>query len=475
VHSVRLRAAVVLYVLVFVCGAAFALAWTESPRQGLPAALDAGPTAILVPADTVDSGMLVTPAVVVRNFGTDTLGAAFPVTVVVGAGYRESAFVMLGPGTTDTVLFPAWTAMPVGVLPVTCFTALVGDENPANDTIRDSVRVVGPPVHDVGAVAIVAPVGTIRTGDTVVPRARIANFGNMNERYFDARFRIGSGYSRAASVVQLLLPDSTVELTFEPWVATSGYWAVSCSAMLAGDADRANDRFDTLVRAYQQPALYVEADQSGRLDVGEGRTFQFHALLDGDTGGVVEVVQPVAPTGWSLELRDSTGTSPLTDSDGDGTPDLGYVAPGARRRFSLDVQTPSGLVGDTASFTERTFVLAGRLGGDSAVADTALLKLTLVPGFSVHNFPNPFSIRTSFVIGLPGDGRVSLTVYTRAGERVCRVMEPEVMSAGVHLVRWEGENDHGQGVGPGVYEYLLDYEHDGRTDRIRKKLVVTRE
>jgi hypothetical protein len=30
-------------------------------------------------------------------------------------------------------------------------------------------------------------------------------------------------------------------------------------------------------------------------------------------------------------------------------------------------------------------------------------------------------------------------------------------------------------VGPGVYEYLLDYEHDGRTDRIRKKLVVTRE
>jgi hypothetical protein len=28
---------------------------------------------------------------------------------------------------------------------------------------------------------------------------------------------------------------------------------------------------------------------------------------------------------------------------------------------------------------------------------------------------------------------------------------------------------------PGTYEYVLDFVHQGKTDRIRKRLVVTRE
>ena len=98
-----------------------------------------------------------------------------------------------------------------------------------------------------------------------------------------------------------------------------------------------------------------------------------------------------------------------------------------------------------------------------------------MPAFSVHNFPNPFSDHTAFVVGLPEDGKASLTVYTRAGERVCRVIENAAMPAGVHLVRWDGVNDNGRGIAPGTYEYLLDYVHAGKTDRIRKKLVLTRQ
>jgi hypothetical protein len=420
-----------------------------------------------------ESGSVYLPSAIVRNFGQ--VSAAFPVTMIVGMGYAQTAQETLAPGLADTVVFPPWTAEPIGSLAVTCFTALVGDENPANDTIRDSVRVVGPPMHDVGAVAIVVPTGTAHTGDTVIPRARVRNFGNTAERFFDVRFRIGTSYSRTATMVQTLLPDSTVDLTFEPWVAASGYWVVSCSTMLTSDANRFNDKVTSSVRAAQQAALHIEPDQSDRLEVGEGKTFQFHALIEGDTGGVVEVARPFVPAGWSLRLCDSSGTNELTDTDVDGVPDLGYVAPGVRRWFSLEVMTPSGLVGDTASLTQRTFVVAGHMGNDSMVADTALLNLTLVPGFSVHNFPNPLSLRTAFVIGLPGDGKVSLTIYTRAGERVCRVLEQEARSAGVHVVRWEAVNDNGFGVGPGTYEYVLDYVHQGKTDRIRKRLVVTRE
>ena len=31
------------------------------------------------------------------------------------------------------------------------------------------------------------------------------------------------------------------------------------------------------------------------------------------------------------------------------------------------------------------------------------------------------------------------------------------------------------GIAPGTYEYLLDYVHADKTDRIRKKLVLTRQ
>jgi hypothetical protein len=109
------------------------------------------------------------------------------------------------------------------------------------------------------------------------------------------------------------------------------------------------------------------------------------------------------------------------------------------------------------------------------VADTALLNLTLVSSLSVHNFPNPFNGHTTFVVGLPGDGRASLTVYTRAGERVCRVLESADVPAGLHFVGWDGVNDNGRAIAPGTYEYLLDYVHAGKVDRIRKRLVLTRE
>ena len=117
--------------------------------------------------------------------------------------------------------------------------------------------------------------------------------------------------------------------------------------------------------------------------------------------------------------------------------------------------------------------MAGHVGDRTDIADTAVLSLTLLPAFSVHNFPNPFSDHTTFVIGLPVDGKASLTVYTRAGERVCRVLDNADVPAGVQVVPWDGVNDKGRSIAPGTYEYLLDYVHAGKTERIRKKLVVS--
>jgi len=185
------------------------------------------------------------------------------------------------------------------------------------------------------------------------------------------------------------------------------------------------------------------------------------------------VVQPSAPMGWSVSLGDSAGAHDLTDTDGDGMPNIGYVVPGEASWFSLDVTAPSGTQGDTTSLGYVPFFVAGYVGGRPDIADTAVLSLTLVPELSVHNFPNPLSDHTTFVVGLPEIGKASLTIYTRAGERVCRVLANADLAAGVHVVQWDAANDNGRAVAPGVYEYLLDYVHQGKTDRIHKRLVLT--
>jgi hypothetical protein len=434
--------------------------------------LDVGPVSIQSPPGTADSGSTYVPRAVIRNFGLTS--GIIPITMRIGLDYAWTMNETLVSVPLDTVVFPAWTAEPVGSVAVACFTSLLGDEDPANDTIQDSIQVLGSPRHDVGAIAIVSPPGSVRAGDTVIPRARIRNFGNRQERYFDVRFRIGTGYSQKVNVADVLPADSTVELTFPPWLAETGNWTASCSTMLASDVDSANDKASSSVRVFEQ-TLAIEPDQSDRLEAGKSKTYQFHALIRGEVGGIVEVARPSAPPGWSARLCDATGANDLTDTDEDGIPDLGYVAPGESGWFSLDVTAPSGTQGDTASLGQEAFLVAGHVGDRPDIADTAMLTLTLVPELSIHNYPNPFTDHTTFVIGLPEDGKASLTVYTRDGARVCRVLANADLPAGVHVVPWNGVNDHGRTIAPGTYEYLLDYVHSGKTARIRKRLVLTRQ
>jgi hypothetical protein len=433
---------------------------------------DVGAVAILSPPGNGESGRVYLPRAVVRNSGSTP--EVFPVTMHIGAGYSRTVQETLASGLSDTVTFPPWTAGPVGTVAVICFTSLFGDEDPANDSISDSIRVVPAHWYDVGAVAIVSPSGVVRAGDTIMPRARVRNFGNVAERFFDTRFSIGASYSHTVNVAEALLPDSTAELAFPPWVADSGNWTVSCSTMLANDMDSANDKVSSSVQVFAQ-SLGIDPDQADRLEAGKTKTYRFYALIQGDTGAVVEVAWPSPPPGWCAKLCDATGANDLTDTDGDGIPDLGYVAPGKSGWFSLDVTAPSTLAGETTSIKQATFLVAGYAGDYPLAADTALLILTLLPAFSVHNYPNPFSDRTAFVIGLPEDGKASLTVYTRAGERVCRILENADLPAGVHVLPWAGVNDNGRSIAPGTYEYLLDYVHTGKTERIRKKLVLTRQ
>jgi hypothetical protein len=208
---------------------------TGSIYVDYPERHDVGATAILAPVGTIDSGTVVTPRALVYNFGTRT--ETFPVTFTV-AGYNQTVNATLAMGETDTLSFPNWTAQPIGVHDEYCFTSLPGDENRSNDTALAEVTVFYPPRHDVGATAILAPVGTIDSGTVVTPRAVVYNFGTRTET-FPVTFTV-AGYSQTVNAT--LTMGETDTLSFTNWTAQPiGAHTARCFTNLTGDENRGND------------------------------------------------------------------------------------------------------------------------------------------------------------------------------------------------------------------------------------------
>jgi hypothetical protein len=100
---------------------------------------DVGVAAIVAPLGGVDSGTVIMPQAVARNFGTTA--ESFNVRFLIEPAYLDSLTVNLAAGESDTLSFADWTASPLGWLSTKCTTLLAGDMIPANNLITDSVRV----------------------------------------------------------------------------------------------------------------------------------------------------------------------------------------------------------------------------------------------------------------------------------------------------------------------------------------------
>jgi len=113
--------------------------------------------------------------------------------------------------------------------------------------------------HDVGAVEIVAPAGTVDSGFAAPCSARVHNFGAFAETY-DVILRIGSDHVDTAQVSGHV-PGATVTVGFSDWVASGrGYVPVSCSTALAVDERRYNDRV--------VDSVYLRVVDVGVIDIG---------------------------------------------------------------------------------------------------------------------------------------------------------------------------------------------------------------
>jgi hypothetical protein len=218
---------------------------------------DVGVKALVAPADSVDSGAIVTPQAWVRNCGTSA--ATFPATLLIGTGYSNTQTVTnLAPGDSFRVSFADWTATPLGVQAVRCSTGLASDQISANDTLSGSVTVVI--TEDVGVVGINKPAGTYGPREIMTPTATVRNYGNVPEA-FEVWMLITDPngalyYSDSVNVENLDPRNNLVVEAFQPCTLRMlGDWTARCSLALVGDMRLGNN---VLAQGFKTRSQWVE-------------------------------------------------------------------------------------------------------------------------------------------------------------------------------------------------------------------------
>jgi len=103
---------------------------------------DIAVTAILAPADTVDSGGGVVPAAEVKNLGT--LSDMAKVHFYIGDFYVDSVNVAVQPGKTDTAVLNIWTPTLLGTFPVRCTAATIRTDQVTGNNKLTKTVFVGP-------------------------------------------------------------------------------------------------------------------------------------------------------------------------------------------------------------------------------------------------------------------------------------------------------------------------------------------
>jgi flagellar hook assembly protein FlgD len=74
--------------------------------------------------------------------------------------------------------------------------------------------------------------------------------------------------------------------------------------------------------------------------------------------------------------------------------------------------------------------------------------------FLAQNAPNPFAARTTFQFGLARAGDAELDIFDTQGRLVRRLVRG-ALPAGAHFATWDGADDSGARVPPGVYSCRL--------------------
>ena len=157
---------------------------------------DYAATEISFPTNPVDSGTTIQPKAWIHNYGTEPETDVPVKFYIVGTIYTNTKTISLNTGDSIEQVFDDFIAdVPRGTYTMRCTTKLDGDLVVNNNLAIDSLLIAA---HDVGAAEIIAPTGSVDSAVTLIPQAKVKNFGNVIET-FNVRFTItGPSLSRSS-------------------------------------------------------------------------------------------------------------------------------------------------------------------------------------------------------------------------------------------------------------------------------------
>jgi hypothetical protein len=266
------------------------------------------------------------------------------------------------------------------------------------------------PLHDIGVMSIIAPLGVVDSGATVTPQAWLRNYGDSNE-VFTARMTVGTSYADTASIA--LGAEDSVLHSFAPVALSNrGALAVKCSTRLATDGNLANNQKTDSVFVR---VLDAEADSilgpAGTVDSGSTITPRANIRNRGNTS--VTFIARFDIGSWS-DTQNETLAAGATRADS-------FAHWTASQRGPLTVRCTTLLAGDMVpanNFKTSTVAVAVHdVGAKAIIAPTGLIPPGPVfPQARVHNYgtaresmtvaftinsPTPYSQTVGLPNGLP--------------------------------------------------------------------------
>jgi hypothetical protein len=299
-----------------------------------------------------------------------------------------------------------------------------------------------PKLQDVGAYLLIAPTGTVDSGATIAPQARVKNYGT-DAATFPVVFRTGT-YADTQNVTNLAAGDSAT-LTFDSWTATArGANATRCSTGLSGDWCPANDKKtgSVIVRVRDVACTQLLAPPD---TVDSGATITPRAVVR-NAGTTNETFNTRLAIG--LDYADTVSvTLGVGRSDTLDFANWGALALGT---FRVACSTMLATDMNPANNTRQDSVTVGVYTG--IAEQTGLPKVSSLD----RPVPDPMRGRATIRFSIPHRAQASVTIRSATGSLVRVLSSPQSLAPGTYSLSWDGRDDAGRRVAPGVYFWRLE-------------------
>jgi hypothetical protein len=202
---------------------------------------------------------------------------------------------------------------------------------------------------------------------------------------------------------------------------------------------------------------------SGPFTLGPDHIVQLHASNFTAGHHFVDIVNQAGSVDWGAAAYG--GPRPYQNrSDGEEVASAWLAPAGASEHLEFDVPAPGryAIVVFKTGASERAKSGTYALAVDQAWAGVG--PGTGVPA-RLGASPTPFATRTQLAWTLAQDGDATLSAYDVRGARV-RTLARGHWAAGSHVIEWEGDDDSGRALPPGLYFVRLSEPGREETARV---------